>query len=879
MGFGQSWSFAQTLIEGVVMDNLEGIPISGANVSINGATNGTFSRPDGSFILLIEQNLPVRVSITYVGYELKEIDITEPTDNLLISLVPGALVGQEIVVSASRKREKIQEAPSAMDVIQAADLKVDVVSNPFLSLRNMMGLDVSQTGINGGHITLRGRSAIFQTETFVIGDYRNLVLPGLGALAYGQQPIDPIDLDRIEVVRGPGSALYGPGVEAGIVHFLSKSPFDQQGTSISIGGGTRNAIQASLRQAGVTADGKLGYKITGYYRKSRDWEIDTTDAEEKAHFQTFQPAIVSSLSGEVLTREIPNYDVESYGFTGTLAFRPNTETVITAVGGWSVGKAMFRTAQGEGYTKAPRPFSQVRVQSGGWFGQAFWSYHDGRDGNSFLYRTGQTAITESHQVEGQLQYNFDTKNEKLNFIFGADYRLNTIDSKGTVHGRWENMDDYEILGLYSQLEWRLGAKVDLVGATRFDHFFALESSSLSPRLGLVIKPSPKHTIRATFNRAVGAPTTINLFADLPLANSGAFVSHLLGGADEVSFNQPYTSSFIPGVDKSKGIGVDLQPVYAVITSQLGQSGLIPADAMDYLISMKGQINGFSNGVLSQDPLSRSKLKLSTSEMYEIGYRGLFADKIGLEIDVYYNRRTNVLSAPIQASPLVFQPTLAQDLTTAIMNGLNLDDLADLGLTADAVVNMYAGFADALAVDQDSGAPNILGLVSADQASKTSVLPTLDLAYYNIREIDYLGIDFSLKYFVDDDLKIFGNLSWLSETLFEHVAVGEGDSNQTTDFSLNIPGLRLKFGIQKNPTYGLNYFLMIRYQDDWYSNTGLPWTGPVEDYILADIGGGYSFKNGMQFNVTVTNLMQEKYRAFYGAPKIGRQLIGKVYYHF
>ena len=870
---------AQTIIEGIVMDNSKDIPISGASISVNGTESGTHSGDDGAFVLEVWQELPTRISITFLGYELKEIDIIAPTNNLLVSLVPGALVGQEIVVTASRKREKVQEAPSAMDVIEEKELQVDIVSNPFLSLRNKMGLDVAQTGVNGGHITLRGRSAVFQTETFVMSDYRNLILPGLGTLAYGQQPVDAIDLEKIEIVKGPGSALYGPGVEAGIVHFISKSPFDLQGTSISIGGGTRNTIQGAIRQAGVSANRKFGYKFTGYYRNTRDWEIDPDDPVEASHLASFQPTVVSSLTGEVITRNIPDYDVLSYGFTGTMAFRPGDNTTITAVGGWSVEKALFRTSQGEGYTAAPRPFGQIRVQSGGWFGQAFWSYHGGSDGKAFLYPTGLTTITESHQMEGQLQYNFNLGGERLNVIAGSDYRFNTIDSKRTVHGRWEDRDDYTIIGGYLQTELKVSKKLDLVGAARVDRFVALEESSFSPRLGLVFKPSPKHTLRATFNRAIGAPTAINLFADLPLADNGAFQLHLLGGADAVSFDRPRTTSFLPGVGEADGIGVNLQDVFTLLTGQLEDLGAIPTDIMEYLISMKDRVTGFSHGVLSQTPLTRDKLQLSNSNMYEIGYKGLIDDKLGIEVDVYYNHRRNVVSAPFQASPLVLQPTLAADLSTAITTGLDEERLAGIGLSPMAIINMYHGLAETISLDTDSRQPKVLGLVRSDQTPGSSAVPTLDLAYYNIREIDYFGLDFSLKYYITGDFSASGSLSWLSQAYFEDVPVGEGAGSPTTDFSLNIPDTRIKLGMELNPEIGVNAFVMVRYQSDWISNSGLPWAGPVEEFVIADLGVGYSFRNGVRVNATVTNLFEEKYRAFFGAPKIGRQLLARTYFHF
>ncbi len=875
-----TYGFSQTIVKGIVMDNINNFPIEGANIEVTGTIDGTFSKSDGSFILEINDKLPAKIAITYIGYELKEITITKPTDNLLISMVPGALVGQKVVVSASRKREKIQEAPSAMDVIDEKTIRADAVANPFLSLRNRVGLDVNQTGVNNGHITLRGRTSAFQTETFVIADYRNLILPGLGAIAYNQQPIDPIDLDKIEIVKGPGSALYGPGVEAGIVHFISKSPFDEQGTTLSIGGGTRNTMQASFRHAGLSPDKKFGFKLTGYYRSARDWEIDPSDPEDALRLKSFQAQILSSLTQEVITTKIPDYNTESYGFLGTLAFKPDVETTVTLQGGWSIGKGIFRTAEGEGYTEIPRPFGQVRIQSGGFFGQAFWSSYDGSDGKAYLFTSGTTTIFEGHQIEGQLQYNFDIGEDLLNWIFGVDYRLNIIDTKNTVHGRYEEEDNYTIIGGYTQAEIKLTKTLDLVGATRFDHFIALDEFALSPRLGLVYKPSPKHTLRLTFNRAFGAPAGINLFADFPLANRGAFSTYLIGGADPLTFNDPNTTSLIPGFGVTEGIGMDLQTTFSLITQQLSQGEFLSNEVLNYLVSNTNNIGGISAGVLSQGLRARpDKLKLSRSNMYEIGYKGLFKDKLGITFDFYYNQRKNIFSTPFQASPLVLQPNLATDLSQALNNVLDEEVLNSLGWTQEDLINLYAGAAQGIAINSETGMPNFLGVIRSDQTPEDFPIPTIDVTYYNVGELDYFGLDFAVKYYFTGDFSAFGSLSWLSQTYFENLSLGSGGDASTLDYSLNIPDMKFKLGAEYHPDFGLNGFLIVRHQNAWQSAAGLPWTGPVDGFTIMDLGLGYTFLNNLSANMTITNLFEEEYRAFFGAPKIGRQIIGKIYYHF
>ena len=875
-----SYLNAQTTIYGMVMDNINDMPLVGAHIEISGTKEGTYSNEDGSFTLVINEKLPIKISVTSIGYELRELKITKPSNNLLVSMVPGALVGQETVITASRKEEKEQEAPSAMDVIEAKTIKADAVVNPFISLRNRVGLDFTQTGVSNGNITLRGRNSMFQTETFVIADYRNLIIPGLGGIDYNQQPIDPIDIERIEIVKGPGSALYGPGVEAGIVHFISKNPFDEQGTSISVGGGTRNTIQASFRHANVTPDNKFGYKITGYYRQSNDWEIDTTDAVERARLESFRPNIVSSLNGEVVASGTPDYNLEMYGVTGTLIYNLNEKLSITGLGGWAINKGIFRTSEGEGYNSSPRPFAQLRVNSDNFFGQVFWSSHQATDGRVFLYSSGLTNIFVADQYEGQFQYNLDVLNEKLNFVVGADYRLNTMDTKGTLHGKFENMDSYDILGAYAQFEYNIGKRVDIVGATRYDQFFALDQGALSPRFGLVYRPTPKHTLRATYNRAYGAPAGLNLFADFPLASNANFNTHLLGGAEPLTFNDPQTTSFVPGIQPANGVGMDLKSLYNLISLDLLNQGAVPKEIMDYLLSSVENIEGISPGALSQPFRPRNqKLELSNSHVFEIGYKGLFYDKIGITIDAYYNIRQNLFSTPFQASPVVFQPTLGQDLENAILAGLNPDGLEGIGLSVEAIANMYGGYAEALAFDGQTGTPNPLGVISSDQAPSNASIPNLDVTYYNIDQIEYFGLDASIKYYFTGDFNVYGNVSWLSQSYFEDVQVGSAETGNKINYSLNVPDLKLKLGIDYFPEFGPNGFVMVRYQNEWQSEAGLPWSGPVEAYTVVDAGFGYSFENNVSINCTVTNLLMEKYRGFFGSPRIGRQFMAKMYYHF
>ena len=281
-----SWiGHAQITLTGQVVDDTNmGLP--GANLLIQGTAEGTFCDADGNFTLQTEQPLPFVLEVTFVGYRTRTVNIDAPQSDLFLVLEPAP--GNEIVISASRKREMVQEAPAAVSLVTARKLEADLVAEPMLSLRNLPGVDIAQYSPSGGQINLRGRSEVFQTETFIVADYRNIVIPNLGFLVFGQHPIDALDLERIEVVKGPGSALYGPGVEAGVVHFISKDPFRYEGTSFSLGAGNQEQFNSSFRHAQKLSD-KFAYKITAQYRTSRDFELDPDDPDHAARIAGYVP--------------------------------------------------------------------------------------------------------------------------------------------------------------------------------------------------------------------------------------------------------------------------------------------------------------------------------------------------------------------------------------------------------------------------------------------------------------------------------------------------------------------------------------------------------------------------------------------------------------
>ena len=92
-------------------------------------------------------------------------------------------------------------------------------------------------------------------------DNRIARVPSLRLNAYNFIPVTNDDIERIELVLGPGSALYGPNSANGVMHIITRSPLDQQGTNVNVGLGERSVRRFSARHAGKIGE-DLGYKLS-----------------------------------------------------------------------------------------------------------------------------------------------------------------------------------------------------------------------------------------------------------------------------------------------------------------------------------------------------------------------------------------------------------------------------------------------------------------------------------------------------------------------------------------------------------------------------------------------------------------------------------------
>ncbi len=268
---------AQSTIRGTVTDSETGEAIPGANVVIVGTSEGTTADFDGNFTLSTNQDLPFKIEITSVGFSSQSVEVTSADQSIAVSMDPGESL-EEIIVSASRRPQKLQEAPASVSLISSKDVENGTQElNPVRLLVNTPGVHIQQHSLNSINVEMRAGSGLFGTSTFPILDYRYLATPAADSFFSYSTGISNIDIAKIEVVRGANSAMYGPSVTSGVVHFLTKSAIDSPGSTLELTGGTMDTRGINFRHARSNDSKTFGYKFNLNYQSGQDFSLDPVE--------------------------------------------------------------------------------------------------------------------------------------------------------------------------------------------------------------------------------------------------------------------------------------------------------------------------------------------------------------------------------------------------------------------------------------------------------------------------------------------------------------------------------------------------------------------------------------------------------------------------
>jgi len=276
--------YAQTTISGTIYDSGNGEPLIGVNILVKGTVLGTTTDVNGNFNLRVSSDPPFILTISSIGYERKEVEITQSNvSGLEVELQESLLLGQEVVVSASRVEESILESPVSIEKMDILDVQSTSADTYYKAIANLKGVDVTTSSINFQIINARGFSNTGNTRFVQLIDGMDTQAPALNFPIGNLNGPSELDVESVELIPGASSALYGPAAFNGVLLINSKNAFDYQGLSAFVKMGVNHVGQNADRDISPMYEGsiryakafnnKFAFKVNGSYSRANDWHV------------------------------------------------------------------------------------------------------------------------------------------------------------------------------------------------------------------------------------------------------------------------------------------------------------------------------------------------------------------------------------------------------------------------------------------------------------------------------------------------------------------------------------------------------------------------------------------------------------------------------
>ncbi len=529
-----------------------------------------------------------------------------------VTLERTAFALEPIVTSGSRAPEKITDAPATITSIDASAIE-NTEGNSFAgALKQVKGLDYVQTGITAVAVNARGFNSAFNNRMLMLEDNR------IAALVESGLPVGPLttmtklDLAKVEVLVGPGSALYGPDASNGVITLDTKDPRDYQGTSVDVSGGSRSFYDAQFRTAAMLS-GHIGFKVTGEYQSARDF----------SNHNIYAPISGSTSPSPEIGADF-NTNVARGG--GALVYYFDGGGRLEANAGMSRFNGLGLTNVGRNQLKDyDYKTMQARYSNAHWFTQVYHTISGSGETyqlNGYAQnRLAQPTISDdsvralsAFPGQGQLtaaevqnSFHVGALND-ARVTWGFQYRHDDV----TSDRRWlsDRQTGHDVTsdqrGVYGQLDAPVSSWLRFVVAARYDDH-SNYNTQFSPKAGILVTPATDQTFRLTFNRAFKSPSVLQ------------------------------TNFFFP----------DFQPYVGVFGDRDG-----------FLIK-----DGAGTVVRTIDPIEPE-----TNNTWELGYKGVIRNRLFVDVTGYYSQFNHFMSplvviANFLTPPAAGGPTYAFDAKT------------------------------------------------------------------------------------------------------------------------------------------------------------------------------------------------------------------------
>jgi iron complex outermembrane receptor protein len=887
MGLCAGSVLAQTTVSGTVKDSGSGETVAGVNIVVKGSIAGTISDTKGSFNLKVNQAPPFILTFSFIGYKTQEVEIKDAATTLDISIEEQSLLGQEVVVSASRVEESILKSPVTIEKMDILSIRQAATPDFFDALANVKGVQASSGSLNFTAINTRGFATIANTRFVQWVDGMDTQAPLLNFPTGSIMGVGELDAESVELIPGAASALYGPNAFNGIMIMKSKSPFEYQGLSAQVkqgivnstAGGSHPLGQYSVRYA-KAFNNKFAFKVNFSYMKTTDWlgndyKTDRTNTGSTTNLSSNPNFDGLNLYGDeaIIPTGVPSIGIiartgfreedilaafndnrEAKTIKGDAALHYRITDKIEAIYNYRYGggNSIYQGQEKYALRDFNQQFHKLEIKGDNFFVRAYQSATDA--GKSYNlgalgiyanetysptatkwasdyvltmqgyvpgYAAGshaearrfadrnrpqpgtQAFIDLMNQVRGQkfqgspagasftdnsklyhaeFNYKFFNQIKWAEIQVGGNFRQYNLFSNGTIFN--EAPDDglnFKRIrinegGVYTQIAKSIAEKVKITGSLRFDKNQNFDGQ-FTPRVSAVYELSKESNIRASFQTGFRNPDTQAQFIYFP-STGGNLLGGTRANAERYGIMEggAYTNA---SYTKFRAGGGTLDPVTGAV-KPAGDGSSLETATLAYV--KPEQLNA-----------------------YELGYKGLIASKLLVDLNGYYTTYTNFI-----------------------------------------------------------GQQSVVNKVGTTHQGKAIAAGSLWAPYTNLtQEVKTYGVGLGLSYSLPQNFVVNGNWNWAG---FE--APGSSVDFQS---NFNTPKNKINVGLSNrkivdNLGFNVNYRWQTAFE--WQSSFGV-WQVPQFGVVDAQLNYKVSSIRSM-IKIGGTNIGGGDYRTNIGSPFVGQQ---------
>ncbi|MCB4791152.1 MAG: TonB-dependent receptor [Elusimicrobia bacterium] len=413
------------------------------------------------------------------------------------------------VMTASKKAQSLSDAPATVSVITSENIEnSSALTIPDL-LKMVPGMEVMAFDERDQQVSIRGFNGVLSNKLLVMIDGRSVYWDAYGYVFWPLMQVGLEEIDRIEIIRGPSSSLYGANAYCGLINIITKKPEQIAGTHVSLIAGNRNILIPSVMNAWV--GDKVSYKVSGEWNRMNKWQDDSKSAGDISKGNAFveykysenQSLALSAGRSHVIDyRFFLGEDLGSANFTGDLDYMRFD---------WSYKTLQFRTY-----------------------------YKEENAGSILNIRSNENKSWKGSSLDAEIQHSIDLAS-KHSILWGVNGRYNRVISGGYVPALSQSL-----WAVFAEDQFKPSDKLLISVGGRYD-MHPLVKETISPRGSIAYNFDNNNTLRLSASKAFRQPSLVQSYIDW--TQNGTYSVALIPGV-----SIPYTSIVRGNSDlKAEGI--------------------------------------------------------------------------------------------------------------------------------------------------------------------------------------------------------------------------------------------------------------------------------------------------------------------------------------